>query len=193
MPKRAVDRGIAHRLLGGSPVAFIGTRYRERPNVMAASWITPISINPPMLAVAISKNCVSHDFIERTGQFSVSIPSLAMAEQLRDSGMVSGQDVDDKFEHLGLKPTAGEALSAPLVAGCLAYLECSVIEAYEAGEEHTVFFAEVAAAQADDRAFDGTWRLEDAAMKPLHHLGGHQYAVLDRRVDVVPGSEENGT
>jgi flavin reductase (DIM6/NTAB) family NADH-FMN oxidoreductase RutF len=192
VPKRVVDRGMAHRLLGGSPVAFIGTRYRERSNVMAASWITPISLNPPMLAVAVSKNCISHDYIERTGQFSISIPPLAMAEQLRDSGMVSGQDVDDKFEHLGLKPSAGEALSVPLVVGCLAHLECSVIDAYQAGEEHTVFFAEVATAQADDRAFDGTWRLDDAAMKPLHHLGGHQYAVLERRIDTAPSREGDG-
>ena len=182
MAKRVVDIEVAHRLLGGAPVALIATRYKRRINVMAASWVTPISMNPPMVAIAVHKECLTHDFIERSGEFSINIPNIALLERLRDAGMVSGYDVGDKFEEVGLHAIAGEALDAPLVEGCLGYLECAVVEAYEAGEEHTVFFAEVVAAQVEEEAFEGTWLLLEEEAKPLHHLGGHTYALLDKRI-----------
>lgn len=190
MPKRPVDLEIAHRLLGGGPVALLATRYRERANVMALSWMTPISMNPPMVAVAVHRACLSHDFIERTGEFSLSIPGRALMEQVRDAGLTSGHDVDDKFEEVGLEAISGEALSVPLVEGCLGYLECSVVEAYEAGEEHTLFLAEVVGAQAEEEAFDEIWLLGDTEVKPLHHLGGHTYSQLSEAISAEPRPKE---
>ncbi|MGQ9553073.1 MAG: flavin reductase family protein [Anaerolineae bacterium] len=190
MAKRIVEKEIAHRLLGGAPVVLIGSRYRQRINVMAASWITPVSMNPPMLVVSIHKGSLTHDFIERSGEFSVNIPGLPLLERVRDSGLISGRDVDDKFHETGLEPLAGEALDAPLVQGCLGHLECTVLDAYDAGEEHTLFMAEVVAAQADEEAFTETWLLTEDEAKPLHHLGGHVYALLDKPISAEPRSVE---
>jgi len=157
--------------------------------VMAASWVTPISMNPPIVAVSIHKGSLTHDLVERSGEFSVNIPGLPLLERVRDSGLISGHDVDDKFHETGLQPLAGEALDAPLVRDCLGHLECAVLEAYEAGDEHTLFLAEVVAAQADDEAFSETWLLLEEEGKPLHHLGGHIYALLARPLPVAPRPE----
>lgn len=171
-------------------MALLATRYRERINVMALSWMTPVSMNPPMVAIAVDRGSLSHDFIERSGEFSLNIPGRALMEKVRDSGLVSGYDVDDKFEYLGIRPISGEALATPLVDGCLGYLECSVLEAYEAGETHTLFVAEVVGAQAEEEAFDETWQLGDEETKPLHHLGGHTYAQLQEPISAEPRPEE---
>lgn len=181
---------MAHRLLGGGPVTLLATRYRQRINVMALSWVTPISMNPPMLAVSVDQASLSHDFIERTGEFSLSIPGRALMERVRDAGLISGHDVEDKFDEVGLGAISGEAMSTPLVEGCLGHLECSVIEAYSAGEDHTLFVAEVVAAQAEEEAFDETWLLGEEEAKPLHHLGGHLYAQLQEPISAEPRPEE---
>jgi flavin reductase (DIM6/NTAB) family NADH-FMN oxidoreductase RutF len=143
-----------------------------------------------MVALAVHKGTLTHDYIERSGEFTISLPNLALMEKVRDAGMKSGRDVRDKFAELGLEPVAGEALDTPVVAGCLAYLECSVVEAYDAGEDHTVFFAEVVAASAEQEAFRETWLLEEEEAKPLHHLGGHKYALLEKLLDAAAREEE---
>ena len=134
-------------------MALLATRYRERINVMALSWMTPVSMNPPMVAIAVDRGSLSHDFIERSGEFSLNIPGRALMEKVRDSGLVSGYDVDDKFEYLGIRPISGEALATPLgwLSGLLG-VQCP--GAYEAGETHTLFVAEVVGAQAEGGSMD---------------------------------------
>ena len=186
MDKRIVELQFAHRLLGGNAVALVATRYRDRVNVMPASWITPISMKPPMLAIAVSKNCLTHDYIERSGEFTLSLPGIGLLEKVHAAGMISGYDCDDKLEEVGLRPVVGEALDTPVIEGCLGYLECTVEEAYEAGEEHTLFVATVVAAYAEREAFDDTWLLTEEEAKPLRHLGGHLYSVLSQRISAEP-------
>jgi flavin reductase (DIM6/NTAB) family NADH-FMN oxidoreductase RutF len=191
MARRVVDKEIAHRLLAGGPVVLVATRYGERANVMAASWITPISMSPPLLAVSVHKGSLTHEYIERSGEFTVNVPGRALLHRVRDSGMISGNDVAEKLRQVGLEPLAAESLDTPILRGCLGYLECSVQEAYDAGEDHTLFVAEVVAAQAEDEAFDETWLLpEEEEAKPLHHLGGNTYAVLDKLILAAPQPDE---
>ncbi|NLT42697.1 MAG: flavin reductase family protein [Anaerolineae bacterium] len=169
---------------------LLTTRYRDRSNVMALSWVTPVSLRPPMVAVSVQRGCLSHDYIERSGQFSLSVPGPSQIRQVRDAGLLSGKDVDSKFAEVGLKAIGGDALAVPLVAECLAYLECAVTEAYEVGEDHTLFVAEVVGAQADDGAFGESWLLPAAGRRPLHHLGGHLYSVLSGVTSAAPEEEE---
>jgi len=190
MAKKAVDKSVAHRLLQGGPVVFVVSRYRDHVNAMAASWVTPISLSPCMVAVSVSKSSLTHDYIERSGEFSLSIPSRAQLEKVRGSGLVSGREVEDKIAYLGLRLAAGEAMDTPAVADSLAHLECAVVEAYDAGEDHTVFFANVVAAVAEPEAFGDTWLLGEEEAKPLHHLGGNVYSILAERIVAQPKSEE---
>lgn len=189
MVMRAIELEGAHRLLGGGPVALLTTRYHDRANVMTLSWVTPVSLQPPMIAVAVQRDCLSHDFIDRTGQFSLSIPGPDLLHEVRDAGVLSGKVVDSKWQEAGLKPISGDALSLPLVDRCLGHLECAVIEAYEVGKDHTLFVAEVVGAQADDSAFGDSWLLKDAHARPLHHLGGHLYSVLSTVISAEPRPE----
>lgn len=191
MAKKAVDKSVVHRLLQGGPVVLVVSRYKDRVNVMAASWFTPICMSPPMIALSVSQGSLTHDYIERSGEFCLSVPSRAQLEKVRDAGLLSGHDVDDKVACLGLRLTAGEAVDTPYITDCLANLECAVVEAYDAGDDHTVYFANVVAAVAEPEAFADTWLLTEDEAKPLHHLGGHVYAVLAGCINAEPRGEED--
>lgn len=71
-------------------------------------------------------------------------------------------------------------MAAPLLAGCLAWLECRVIAWPAVQAAHDLFLAEVLAAQADGRVFiGGRWQFDQAPplLRSLHHLGGGQFVL----------------
>ena len=68
----------------------------------------------------------------------------------------------------------------PLIEGCIAWLECRVIDEPHAQETYDTFFVEVVSAQADDRVFvNGRWsfRADNQDLHTLHHLGAGVFAI----------------
>ena len=187
--KKDVPISKAHRLINDGPVVLVTAAYKGRMNVMAAAWTTPISSRPPLVGVAIHLGGFTHDLIKRSGEFALNIPGRPLADKVRLCGSVSGEDVEDKFKLAGLTPVEAKYIGAPLIEECLGHLECAVVEAIELGD-HTLFVGEVVAAQAEEEAFDGYWLLEDEEAKPLHHLGGDFYAVLEKRIEVKERKEQ---
>ena len=143
----------------------------------------PISHRPPLVGVSIAPQRFTHDLIRRSGQFALNIPGRALLEKVELCGTLSGHNVDDKFAAAGLTPVDALEIDAPLIEECLGHLECALVEAISLGD-HTLFVGEVVAAQAEGEAFDGTWLLEEEEAKPLHHLGGKVYALLEERIEV---------
>ncbi len=177
--KVEVDLTRATRLLQPGPVVLLTARYRGKKNVMAAAWVTLVSSNPPMVAVAVFPGRYTHGLIEKSGDFVINIPPRLLADKVKKAGDVSGEDAD-KFLLLNLTPYEARQVSAPLIAECIGHLECGVVETVRAGD-HTVFLAEIVAAAAEQSAFDGEkWTLADEQVKPLHHLGGDYFAVLEK-------------
>jgi flavin reductase (DIM6/NTAB) family NADH-FMN oxidoreductase RutF len=180
MSKVDVDLTRALRLLQPGPVTLVTAQYRGKKNVMAAAWITPVSSNPPLVALAVFPGRFTHGLIQKSGDFAVNIPPRPLAEKVRQVGEVSGEDVD-KFLQAGLTPYEAKQVTAPLIAECIGHLECGVIDSTRAGD-HTLFLAEVVAAAAEATAFDGEmWTLAAEELKPLHHLGANAYAALESR------------
>ncbi len=177
MSKVDVDLSRATRLLQPGPIALVTARYKGRANVMVAAWVTPVSANPPMVALAVFPARFTHGLIQKSGQFAINIPARPLAEQVKKIGELSGEDTD-KFLEVGLTPYEAKQVSAPLIAECVGHLECGVHDSVRAGD-HTIFIAEIVAASADESAFNGeTWTLADEAVKPLHHLGANLYSTL---------------
>lgn len=171
------------RLLNPGPVVLLTARYRDRINVMPAAWVVPLSAQPPLVGVAIHPARFTHDLVRRGEQFALNVPGRRLAEAVARLGSVSGHDVDDKFALAGLTPADPRAIDTPLIEECLAWLECAVVDAFEVGD-HTLFVGEVLVAQAEEDAFDETWLLTDEEVKPVHHLGGGLYAVLEKPIEV---------
>jgi flavin reductase (DIM6/NTAB) family NADH-FMN oxidoreductase RutF len=178
-----IDLTRVARLLQPGPVALVTARHRDKTNVMTAAWVTNVSNDPPMVALAVYPGRYTHDLIQKSGQFALNIPPRPLAEQVKKLGDASGQDVD-KFVLTKLTQYEAKEVNAPLIVECIGHLECAVTDAVRAGN-HTLFLAEIVAAAADDLAFDGErWTLADESVKPLHHLGASGYATLEERIDV---------
>ncbi len=189
MPKLDVPLWQSTRLISSGPVALVTVKYRDKVNILAVAWISVLSQTPPRLGIAVHPSRYSYDLLRRSGQFGVSIPGRALAEAVARVGQATGASGVDKFNAAGLTWAEPREIEAPLVAEALAWLECTVVDTFEIGD-HTLFVGEVLRAQAEAAAFQETWLLpEDEEMRPLHHLGGHTYAVLGERFTVIPKRE----
>jgi flavin reductase (DIM6/NTAB) family NADH-FMN oxidoreductase RutF len=178
-----IDLTRATRLLQPGPISLVTTKHKDKANVMVAAWVTNVSNDPPMVALSVHPARFTHDLIVKSGQFALNIPPRPLAEQVKKIGEVSGQEVD-KFVLTKLNLYEAKQVNAPLIVECIGHLECGVIDTLRTGN-HTLFIAEIVAASADELAFDGErWILADESVKPLHHLGGNVFGMLEGAIVV---------
>jgi flavin reductase (DIM6/NTAB) family NADH-FMN oxidoreductase RutF len=183
VPKRSLDVRKVTRLVNHGPTVLASCRHEGRSNVITLAWATPVSIDPPMLAIAIAPARFSHDLIESSGEFVVNVPGMDLLHAVWHCGTVSGRD-GDKFQGAGLTEATASVVAAPLVAECFGHAECRVTNAPVTGD-HTLFVGEVVAAAVEEAAFDGHLLLRER-YHTLHHLGGSRFlASSGERLDAV--------
>jgi flavin reductase (DIM6/NTAB) family NADH-FMN oxidoreductase RutF len=166
----------ATRLLEPGPVGLITSRYRSAENVMTAAWMMPISLDPPLIAVAIHPTRLTHEYVSKSEFFAVNIPTAELLTAVHRCGMESGR-AGDKFVAAGLSPADALALDLPLIGECVAHIECGVTDRVAFGD-HDLFVAEPLAVTALDEAFQERWLIEVDAGRVLHHLRADYYAAL---------------
>ena len=182
----------ARRLLGGGPVALVTTAWRGNYNVMPGVYFTPLSFDPPLIGLAVHPSRHTHDMIKSSEEFALNLAGLELLHHCQYLASVSGREVD-KLDLTKLPTFRARHVEAPLLEGCVGYIECGVEDAYPIGD-HTLFVGSVVAAQIEEDAFDGTWRLTDPDLKPLHYLGLNHYGVLEGRLEArLPRSEEEAS
>jgi len=103
--------------------------------VMSASWVFPLSMDPPLFGVSISPKRHSFGLIRKGRAFAINIPTADMEKAVVACGTKSGRD-SDKFADTGL--TKEEGVRVPLIKECSASIECEVVNELEAGD-HVVF------------------------------------------------------
>ncbi len=176
MKKVEIAPAQALRLINAGGVVLVTSRYKDRENVMSASWNTPLSFSPPLVGIAIHPARFTHDLIKKSEQFALNIPTVSLLKAVEICGTYSGRDVD-KFAKANLTPVDALEIDVPLIEECIGHIECVLTDAFTTGD-HTFFVGQVVAASVAEEAFDKVWKLEIEDLKPLHHLGGDYYAVL---------------
>ena len=141
-----------------------------KPNVMTCAWATPVSEEPPIVLVCVSKESYTAELIRESKEFVINIPSKRLLKALWICGRISGRD-EDKFKRAGLKYRDAKVVKPPLVDNCLSYIECKLWKGIEAGECYA-FFGKVMHAEVESEFFSkGLWK--ESAGIPLH-LGGNR-------------------
>jgi flavin reductase (DIM6/NTAB) family NADH-FMN oxidoreductase RutF len=168
---------LAHacRLLNHGPTVIVSAAHGGRRNLMAAAWSMPVEFEPPRVAVVIDKSTFTRTLVEASGEFALSIPCRALADLTYTVGSVSGREMDDKFARYRIGAFAGRASGAPLVEGCIGWLECRLIPEPHLQQAYDNFIGEVVAAAADPRVFSGgRWHVppELPELSTLHHIAG---------------------
>ncbi len=189
--KQEAPLTLAHRLLAGQPACLLTVRYRGRENVMALAWTCPISLAPPLLALAVHPSRYSHDMLARSQECVLNIPGRPYAEQLVRCGSVSG-DQGDKLRESGLTLAQGRRVEAPWIEECLAHIECAVVDILAPGD-HSLFVVEVVGAWAEEEAFGQTWKVDDQQedLLPLHHLGSGRFGLLGTSFSIRQAAHED--
>ena len=175
---KTVDLNHASRLLNHGPTVLVTSAHGGRRNLMAAAWSMPVEFTPPRVAVVIDKSTFTRELVAASGAFAICIPGRALADLCYTVGSTSGREVD-KFTRYAVAIETGPVLGLPLVAGCVAWLECRLIPEPHAQDAYDTCFAEVVSAAADPRVFaDGKWFFTDdnTDLHTLHHLGRGNFA-----------------
>jgi len=182
--RRDVPLPQAYRLLNHGPTVLVSTTHGGRANVMAAAWATPLDFDPPKLTVVIDKSTFTRRLIEASGEFALSVPCRALVDATYAAGSLSGAEHEDKLAACGISTFAGQHIAAPLIEGCVAWLECRVIVEPHHQLAYDLFVAEVLAAQADERVFAGGRWLTDSPqeLRTLHHQSGGAFFVAGETV-----------
>ena len=109
-------------------------------NVMAISWWTISSNNPPRIIACVGKRSLSNENIARDGIFALNLMNEKYSEIGIECGSASGR-VKDKISEFGLDVQESEN-GIPLIKEANYSLECKVAEIHESGD-HSVFLADV--------------------------------------------------
>lgn len=170
-----VELSKAYRLLNHGPTVLVSSAHGDARNVMAASWSMPLDFSPPKVAVVIDRNTRTRQLVEASGEFALNVPSRLLAKATLDVGSASGKEVD-KFAEYGLATFAAEKIAAPLLEGCLGWLECRVVAEPHIQDRYDLFLGEVIAAWADPRAFrNGHWSFEEGSPRSIHYVAGGNF------------------
>jgi len=124
MEMQELPMNRAFTLLESGPVVLIGTNESGRNNLMTITWHMAMDFSP---RIAVSTGPWNHSFgvMMETRECTICVPGVDLIEKAVGVGTVSGTDCD-KFERFGLTPLPAQDVAAPLVAECLACLECRV-------------------------------------------------------------------
>jgi flavin reductase (DIM6/NTAB) family NADH-FMN oxidoreductase RutF len=179
--RRPVPLSKAYRLLNHGPTVLVSAAHDGKRNIMAAAWAMPLDFEPPKIAVVLDKSTWTRQLLEASGSFVLNVPCAVQADIVQTVGSTSGLE-RDKFQAYGLQTFAGEQFDAPMLEGCVAWLECRLLPEPHNHQQYDLFLAEVIAAQADERVFsEGRWHFEGHdALRTLHHVaGGHFLKIGD--------------
>ncbi|MSP22320.1 MAG: hypothetical protein EXR66_04790 [Dehalococcoidia bacterium] len=180
-PPEGIERRpvtYASRVLMGGPVVLVTTAFRGQQNVMPLAWHAPLSSNPPLIGISVEQSRYSVDMISHSQEFALNFPTWPLLHHVQYLGAMSGGNID-KFEATQLETFNAARITAPLIEGCAAWIECEVQQMIPMGD-HVLFVGLPVAVQVDPQAFDERWLVGPEEKRPLHFLGANQYAHLNR-------------
>jgi len=122
----------AFRLIEPGPVVLVTTAQKGKANIMTMSWHMLIDFTP-QIGCIIGSWDFSFKALCATRECVIAIPTVDLARKVVDIGNCSGQDVN-KFKTFGFTPVPAEKVQAPLIAECLANIECRVVDSSLVGK-----------------------------------------------------------
>ena len=120
-------------------------------NPITLGWVMTTSHEPPMFAFSVGLTRYSLEAIRFAGQFVISYPSEAMAEESLLFGTQSGRDMD-KIAESGAPTQPATKIDGVLLADAVANFECE-LEGEMVTGDHVIFVGRVVASHMNkDRA-----------------------------------------
>ena len=139
--------------------AFLTVKAGEALNTMTIGWATIGYVwSKPIMMVAVRLSRHTFTIIEKASDFTVSIPSVDLSDELTFCGTESGRNYD-KFDECNLELVASQMVTSPIINVAGLHYECKIIyksamdsafldKAYDAAiypakDYHTFYFGEI--------------------------------------------------
>jgi flavin reductase (DIM6/NTAB) family NADH-FMN oxidoreductase RutF len=116
----------AFQLLEPGPVVLVTTASGGKVNIMTLSWHMVMDFTPRIAFVTGSWN-YSFKALMKTKECVIAVPAVDISAKVVGIGTCSGVDTD-KFKKFVLTPVPARLVKAPLIAECLANIECRVVD-----------------------------------------------------------------
>jgi flavin reductase (DIM6/NTAB) family NADH-FMN oxidoreductase RutF len=117
----------AFQFIEPGPAVLLTTANKGKANVMTMTWHMDVDFTP-IIACVVSSGNHSFEALSRTRECVIAIPGADLMRTVVDIGNCSGADTD-KFRKFALTPLPATHVKAPLIAECLANIECRVVDA----------------------------------------------------------------
>jgi len=128
-------------------MCILSSKKNGRFNACIVNTVFQLTPEPPMAAVSVNRQCLTHDYITESKVFAVSILSQeAPIPFIGKFGFRSGRDID-KFE--GVNYRLGHTGAPIILDNTVAFLEAQVTESIDI-ETHTLLIARIVACQTLD-------------------------------------------
>ena len=126
-------------------VTVVTTLEGERPHGITVNALSSVSLEPPLVMVALDRGRRITPLVQAHGRFAVSI--LGEGQQALSDCFAGAPVIPDREAFCGAAWTPGSG-GLPLLDGAIATLECTVTGVVPAGD-HDLFVARVDAVAAD--------------------------------------------
>lgn len=123
-------------------VSVVTTKNGDEINGMTANALTSVSLEPPLILICVDRDNYTHRLVSESKIFAVNILSESQQE-LADAFARPGPG---KADYLSKLETFKAITGSPIIANCLSYLDCRVVQMHQAGD-HTIFIGQVTAAE----------------------------------------------
>ena len=120
-------------------LVVVGTKSADgEPNGMTANWLTQVSFDPRVVAVAIQDGAHTRQNIDATGVFSISV----LPDGSKDLSLKFTAKSTSGEGRLEGEPVTSYDTGTPVLDGAVAWFECRVVGSSQPGD-HVVYFGEV--------------------------------------------------
>lgn len=121
-------------------VYVVGVKQGEHINAFTGTWMTQCSFTPPLVAIGVKKDSLSHEMMTQGKVFSVNVLGKDQKPLAEHFVKPAQGHADVKLQ--GIAHHAG-ATGAPLLDEAIAFFECRVREVANAGGDHALVIGEV--------------------------------------------------
>ncbi len=160
------------------PVLIVGTYGEDgTPNAMNAAWGGIYDTN--LLMVCLADDHKTTENIKKAGAFTVSFATSATAVPCDYVGIVSANDVPDKFARAGFHATRSEFINAPIIDELPMTVECKLLKFNEDG----ICIGEIVNVSADEKILDKAGKIDAKSLDPIiYDSATHAYWNLGTKV-----------
>lgn len=160
-------------LIEPGPVVLVTTASKGRTNIMTLSWHMMMEFEPPLIGCVVAPLDHSFKALKATRECVIAIPTVDLASKVVKIGNCSGEEID-KFNAFDLTPLPAKKVKAPLIAECLANLECRVVNT-SLVNQYSLFILEVVKAWNDPKRKE---------RRTIHHNGDGTFVVDGRTINL---------